>query len=584
VEEAATPSSVHLLMVHGVGRHAPLSSLLNVYQAFRSNLQSDEAPSVREDLIPDWRVSEFEEDAALPYLKLTPRYPSLGGLQAVYLYEVNYAGLAGVVRGNQPLDLTTLFLGFDTAACVSRQRLTPAAVSPVGGNPAVLARCMQRLSTVFVAATVPVLGAPSLLLRNYTSTFISTFSRFFEDIATFALDKNGEQLVSAHIDRTVDNILASPQFTNSAGGGSELVIAAHSLGSVVAHNMVARHWARASPRIPRTLVTFGSPVGLIMWSWLFLDFPGMKFNVDQPLGDQYFCWAPVDNNGKARTAFQWINAVNCLDPIATAFPSAIVDMSATSAQVATGLCGGAIVHRFFGPDRWTATGRSHTEYLNDRKGFVEVLLRVARLREGDALDVPEARNAAAHWAVTRRRLLALRIALWGAAIAAATVYCAILGRALGDLRMLQFVPLFAFPPLTVGALTFFQRLFFGGPTKRIPDSRIAEMRWMDIASFPLRLRRLLGWLGGAATDVDPLAPGPGWLESSFALVVSFLPTLAAMAFPIVLAARLAGRTLDPASVLSVATIGGVAAFTVYLILCAACELVGAWRATLMGLK
>ena len=62
--------------------------------------------------------------------------------------------------------------------------------------------------TVFVAATVPVLGLPSLLLRNYTQTIIAVSSRFFEDVATFALDKNGEQLISAHIDRTVLGTMA----------------------------------------------------------------------------------------------------------------------------------------------------------------------------------------------------------------------------------------------------------------------------------------------------------------------------------------------------------------------------------------
>ena len=48
-------------MVHGVGRHDPLSSLLQVFQAFRANLRGPEAPVGFEDRILDWQLEDVEE-------------------------------------------------------------------------------------------------------------------------------------------------------------------------------------------------------------------------------------------------------------------------------------------------------------------------------------------------------------------------------------------------------------------------------------------------------------------------------------------------------------------------------------------
>src|SRR5262245_2465157 len=172
---------MHLLMVHGVGRHDPLSSLLQVYQTFRSNLRSAEAPILFEDRIPDWRLDDVNEDGEPPYVKLTPRFPAEGEeIDEVYVYEVNYSSLAGVIRKNHPLDLTRLFVGFDLAVAISRRSLKAAGASTRAVEAAGLARILQRVSTVFAAATVPILGLPSLLLRNYTETVVATFTRFFE--------------------------------------------------------------------------------------------------------------------------------------------------------------------------------------------------------------------------------------------------------------------------------------------------------------------------------------------------------------------------------------------------------------------
>ena len=269
----ADPPAVHVLVVHGVGRHDRLSNLLRTYQTLRANLTSFEAPVTFEDQIPGWRLTRFEEGASPPFLKLEPRVaPPAGALGAAYLYEVNYSGFAGIVRQNHPIDLTTLFVGLDLAICEARQRPGPSAPAPgIGTDTASLARSLQRISGTLTASTVPIVGLPSIIFRDYIGTFVSTFTRFFEDVSTFALDKNGERLISSHLDRTMATIATAMK------PGDRLVVAAHSLGSVVVHNYIVRSWAASTPApVPDTLITFGSPIGLIMWLWLFLDFSRMN--------------------------------------------------------------------------------------------------------------------------------------------------------------------------------------------------------------------------------------------------------------------------------------------------------------------
>ena len=111
-------------------------------------------------------------------------------LASVYIYEVNYSALAGIVRQNHRLDLTTLFVGFDMAVCASRQQLRAPHPTLDVGDPAQLARCLQRMSGLFAAATVPILGVPSILLRNYTESLGAHITRIVVVVATFALVKN----------------------------------------------------------------------------------------------------------------------------------------------------------------------------------------------------------------------------------------------------------------------------------------------------------------------------------------------------------------------------------------------------------
>lgn len=573
----ATPSfsTVHLLMVHGVGGHDHLSHLLRTYQSFRANLTSVEAPIEGEDLIPGWRLAQFEEGATPPVLTLEPReQPMPGTVGRVCVYEVNYSGLAGVIRRSQPLDLTRLFLGLDLAICAARQRRRTAAPTPFGGDNAELARCLQRVAGVLTAGTVPIIGLPALLFKNYIGTFIAWFTRFFDDVATFVLDKNGEQLISAHLDRTM--AIIDRGFT----AGDRLVVAAHSLGSVVVHNYVVRQWTAGKSRIPDTVVTFGSPIGLLAWIWLFLDFENMDFN-RRISGDHYFCWNPVSNGTAARPPVSWINIVNCVDPIATAFPVEALDLSSTNATIASALNGGTIEHRFFGRAMVGSVGASHGEYLNDKSGFLKILLRASGLESGRPQAVEGTRTSAQHWSATDSVLRATQWLLFAVAMAGIAGYCALVARVFQDQHAFWFMPIFLWPMLTIGTLAFFQRLMLGGPTKRITSALIRETSWLDIVSFPYRLRERILRSQEIDADVDPMAASPGYVTRLIVNAISFAPTMAAMAIPVVGMCWWTGRW--PAwrhagtHLWSSLTLVALVLFMVYVTFCALHELVRMWR-------
>jgi hypothetical protein len=566
-------------MVHGVGLHDHLSALLRAYQSLRANVTSFEAPLLFEDLIPGWKLADFDESASPPFLKLEARVETKPGeVGTIYLYEVNYSAFAGVVRRNHAIDMTRLFVGFDLAICSARQHLARAktATSVLGGDSQQLARCLQRFSGILTAATVPILGLPSILLRNYTRTFVATFTRFFEDIATFALDKNGEQLISAHLDRVVDNIKLR------SSDGDRFVVAAHSLGSVVVHNFVVRHW-QAQPRtVPDLVVTFGSPIGLLAWTWLFLDFPEMRFNPKDPIGSHYFCWSPVNSQPGGREPLSWINVVNCLDPIATAFPTSATDMSAAVADISSALKGGAVATRFFGRTRISQIGASHSEYVNDRDGFLQILLRGAGFKSGNPEDVAGIRTPEENWNATHTVLEGVQPLLLVSAALLAAGYFVAIARAFDEWRTLYLLPLFLLPRLTIGVLTFFQRLLLGAPTKRIAKERIGTLDWFG-ASFPHRLRNLVAGLVGLGKDVDPLARSPGAFTRLLIVALSFVPSLAAIAAPPVLAWRLSGRSphLD-FGIATTVTIVLLGSFF-YVVACAGHELIATWRQVLWTL-
>ena len=531
---------------------------------------------VGEDRIPGWRLTSVDEGATPPFLKLEPRVPPpRGGVDAVYVYEVNYASMARVIRQNQPLDLTELFVGLDLAACAARQRLDTAPASGIGAHAIELGQRLQRISGVFAAGTVPILGLPAIAFRKYLGTFVAVFTRFFDDVATFILDKNGEELISGHLDRTMRTI------GGAMTSDDRLVVAAHSLGSAVIHNYIVRQWAAAgrTQPVPNTVVTFGSPIGLLTWAWLFLDFDGMEF--DKRLSaDRYLCWNPVSNGTTVHQELSWINVVNCLDPIATAFPVQAVDLSAPEATIRAGLKGGTIEHRFFGPARVTSVGRAHVEYFNDKQGFLEILLRASGLASGAPEAVPSERTAASHWDSTCKTLTIVEWILLVSAALAIGAYCWIVAPADQKLRGLWFIVPFLCPPLTIGFLTFCQRLFLGGPTKRIPLALIRQMAWSDLVSFPYRLReRLRSPLGGA--DVDPMARSAGYATRLLINAISFAPTLVLMAIPVAGLAWWSGRWPTPAAwrqvLLSARMLWALLFFMIYVVCCALCELARTWR-------
>jgi len=143
------------------------------------------------------------------------------------------------------------------------------------------------------------------------------------------------------------------------------------------------------------------------------------------------------------------------------------------------------------------------------------------------------------------------------------------------------VLVFAVPRATIWLLAFWQRLFFGGPTKRIPDERIATLWWLDFTSFPYRLRRVVGRLLRARREVDLNLPGRPF-ATRVLKVLSFIPTVVAMMVPIAVGAVLSRAVPDPR--ISIGWyLAGLLAFTLYLILCAACELVASWQAVLKEL-
>jgi hypothetical protein len=572
-------------MVHGVGRHDRLSSLLEVYQAIRADLTSPEAPALNEDRIPDWSLDGFQEGADPPFLKLRYKYRgSPGDTGVLYLYEVNYSHLAGVVRANHKLDLTTLFVGLDAAVCAARQQWPAGQRSSVfPGDPAVLAALAQRVTGVLTAATGPLLGVPSLLLSRYSRSFLAAFTRFFEDVATYALDKNGEQLISEHLEQVVRNIRGSPHFAPAPGIVHEFVMAGHSLGSVVTHSYLVRHWS--DPARPDAVITFGSPIGLITWLWLFLDFAGLDFARWREV-ETYFCWTPSRTAGGPWRPLRWLNIANRLDPIATVFPDAVADLSRDPAQLRRDLDGGGITHRYCGPARFWSTGRAHTAYLQDRNGFLEILQRATGLHRGSVGDEDvEAHGRQAHWEGTSRVLRRVQWASWAAAVACAVIYCGLVAAYLGQPWIAALAALFAVPPVTIGALAFVQRLCFGGRTKRVTTRLLGSLR-VDRVALPYLLRHALAVVGARVsgrTIDDREAPPHHPVRHFLVKVVAFLPTLAALSLPFVAGLwwRDPGVALPewPATIWLV----GFAAFVLILVFSAAHQLVTTWRRVLAAL-
>lgn len=596
------PRHVHVLFVHGVGRHPRLSALLRAYQGFRSDLLSTEAPSAREDLIPEWKLEEFSDDPAAPHIKLSPT--KLRGQQpkAVHLYEVNYSSLSGVIRENQPLDITRLFVGLDLAVNVVRQRMPEPQPAPPGplaasANPtgdrfnpdhAALAHYVQKLTGVLVACSVPILSLPTKLLHNYTETFVTDFTRFFEDVATLALDNSAQELIQGHVDQTIKNVLKIGKFDRQH---DEFVIVAHSLGSIVAHTYLLNHWSKTGNAhvVPSRLLTYGSPIGLICWMWLFLDFPGFRFDPKRPTGRNYFCWDPAPgvpkDISKRRKPVQWINVVNHLDPIAAAFPQEYVDLTHPPGKPLPGLQGGKVEHRYVKTGGVFSAGFAHTAYATKSKEFQDILGRMAYLHDGNPLAPaePSTESIGNHWKRTMRDLMRLRAATWFAGLVAIGVYLTWITNLFNEPGVMILLPLYAWPPATIATLALFQRMTYGKSTKRTGKEKVLNLSWFDLASLPYRLRYFIG-LGHRSDKAKLLRPG--WLSEFLTSLVAIIPTLAIMAVPILLAREWTGEgrglgelvTNNPLTVVSL-----VGIFFLYLVLFAISEFVTQWRALVVEL-
>jgi hypothetical protein len=587
------PRNFHVLFVHGVGTHSRLSSLLQPYQALRADTRSPEVAIDYEDLNPEWRLQVFDDSADTPYLKLYVPGAPPGAAKAVYLYEVNYSALAGVVRANHPLDLTGLFVGFDLAVNAARSRLAknPAAAPTPGGSGvdhAALAVSVQRLAGVLVAATVPILGIPSLLFRRYSEGLVATFTRFFEDIATFALDRSGEQLISAHFDRTLRSILQSGRFEKADGEYAQdmLVIAAHSLGAVVTHSHIVRALAEGKA-LPSRVLTFGSPIALVCWLWLLLDFTGMDFARPHQDDAHFFSWSTlVRDPSSAPAPMLWINVVNHLDPIATAFPLDYVDLAHPPAENASLLAGGRVHHRFIRTGSSPAS--AHTAYFDDRAGFLEILSRLAGLRAGApeaVLDAASgARQPARHWHEGIAGLRRLRWQWWLAGMAAIGAYIGAIAWASGNSWLMWLVLAFAWPPVTIETLAFWQRFLCGKPTKRNSAAAIEALPWGDPWSFPHRLRHFFrGKLSGEEEAALVLGPRPGPLRKSWMWFVSFMPSLLAMLLPLAVLGWAQGYQSTGQVVAGhwKWILPAILVFTTYLIAFAISEFLAQWRAALV---
>jgi len=530
--------TVHVLFLHGVGRHSRLSSLLKAYQSLHAFLRSPEAPVAAEDPFPESTLEEFNDGADPPYLRITPAPPEsdTSPARAVYLYEVNYSALAGVVRENHPLDITQLFVGLDLGVNVARRRLrldSAAAASRAASfelrRHRHLARIAQRVTTVLTAATVPVLGLPSLLLKRHVAPFVSDFTRFFEDVATFALDRNGEELIASHVLHTVERIVARAKRDPGIApeDRDEFVIVAHSLGAIVLHALVVAQWENPA-KLPDRVVTLGAPIGLVCWLWRFIDFKAMEFAVDNRQQGPYFCWRPLRPSPGAEGihhTIEWINVLAHLDPVATAFPATDLYLGTPAGFVAGRLRGGGIRHHYIRTGGVLSAGAAHARYFDDKQRVVPILGNAMRLRDWED---PSPRTAAQHWQQALRHLRALRVGGWVAGTALVAWYMEWLQQLCGrSVPAWLFVP-YVLPPVLIGYLAFWQRLFFGRPTKRTTADAIRSLPVFDRYAFPYRLRQAIL----RRPNPEPKRARPGIVVKVLGQLVSFVPTAFIMLAPL----------------------------------------------------
>ncbi len=503
---------VHVLFLHGVGKHFRLSSFLEPYQALRERLDSPELPHPIEDVISNWTLERFDDGAASAFLKLSNPTAVDPNPRNVYFYEVNYSDLAEVVRKNHPIDLTRLFVGFDLTVHLARHRMdvfppvTPSEPEAWRPDHMAIADHVRGLSEVLVALTVPVLGIFPYVFTRVLAVrgFLSAFTRFFEDVATFAMDRSGLDLVSEHVEETVGGIVRDQRY----GEDDHLIIVGHSLGSVVAHRYLVRHWFEPGREVPRKVLTSGAPIGLLCWLWLFLDFHRMNpASGGHPDAEGFFAWnwekPPPDGTP---CTVQWMNVVNYMDPIATSFPQDYSFLGLPSKGRRVALEGGAVDHRFIRTGGILPALFAHTAHVLHRPAnpeatgggpdtFLDLLASFVGL-EGRGIPARDPEVGLRHWRAAIRHLGRLRILCWALGISCLALAVALVepGLLLPNVLLL-WVPFYVSPTLVIGYLAFTQRWVWGGATKRINRRDISETPLFDHRVFVARARVI--WTSGA---------------------------------------------------------------------------------------
>jgi hypothetical protein len=174
------------------------------------------------------------------------------------------------------------------------------------------------------------------------------------------------------------------------------------------------------------------------------------------------------------------------------------------------------------------------------------------------------------------------------AVVAIVSYCGLVASAFGERRVLWTALLFVWPRMTIELLAFFQRLMFGGPTKRISVEAIRLLPWRDVATFPYRLREAALRTMRVSRNVDPASQSTGFLRTLRVSVLAFVPTAVAMLIPVAAGGWLTGAWPSAASawtrVSSLEALVALALFAAYVVACAAHELLGAWRRVLAILR
>jgi hypothetical protein len=244
--------------------------------------------------------------------------------------------------------------------------------------------------------------------------------------------------------------------------------------------------------------------------------------------------------------------------------------------------GSYVVNIYCGRTNPLAVMSAHTNYLRDRRGFMEVLLRTVGLRAGDPADV-ERSDVEGHWRASWSALSRLRALAFAAAVTFGAAYLTAVGWHFADWTLLYWTPLFAFPVITVGGMAMVQRFFFGGASKRIGRDQMAQLSGFDLVAIPYRLRNALARFADLLAGGRPPAGDPPayrrWLGRA-AKFVAFIPTVLAMSVPWAIAISANG---DPIRMLPLPAFSYLAlllCFVFYLMACAIFELLTAWQRVL----